>query len=117
VGHDDDRRSRPTPEAEQLDIEPLPGERIEGAERLVQEEDAGLERQGTGERGALPHAARELRGNPVLGTRRSPCADTRAVKAMSTPIYAATLVHLVTLIQLTRDGSSVDDVAQWLTVR
>jgi len=33
---------------------------------------------------------------------------------MSTPIYAATLVHLVTLIQLTRDGSSVDDVAQWL---
>jgi len=66
-GDDDDRRSRPTPQAEQLHVEPLAGQGVERTERLVEKEDTGLEREGAGEGGPLAHPAGELRGNPIRG--------------------------------------------------
>ena len=55
-----DRRAGPLPEREQLEVEALAGQLVEGAERLVEEEHLRLEREGAGERRALAHPARQL---------------------------------------------------------
>ena len=60
VGDDHDRRRRPLPQLQQLEIEPLAGQRVEGAERLVEEQHLRLEREGPGDRRALAHPAGEL---------------------------------------------------------
>ena len=46
--------------AEQLVVEALAGDLVEGAERLVEQEDLRIEHQRPGQRGAHLHAAREL---------------------------------------------------------
>ena len=46
--------------SEQLEVEPFAGQRVERAERLVEEEDLGLERERPGERDALARPARQL---------------------------------------------------------
>ena len=66
VGDEDDRRPDPLPEAEQLDVEALAGERVEGAERLVEEEHGRLERERPGDRDPLAHPAGEL-ARPRVG--------------------------------------------------
>ena len=48
------------PEPQQLHVEPLAGQRVEGAERLVQQQHRRVAREGTRDRGALAHAARQL---------------------------------------------------------
>ena len=48
VGDEHDRRPGALPEAEQLHVEPLAGERVEGAERLVEEQDAAAPGPGRG---------------------------------------------------------------------
>ena len=63
----------PLPEPEQLEVEALAGQRVERAERLVEQQDAGLEREGPGERDALALTARQL-GRPI-GTARRVEAD------------------------------------------
>jgi hypothetical protein len=44
----------------QLDLEPLPRDRVERAERLVHQQERGVERERAGDRDALLHPAREL---------------------------------------------------------
>ena len=63
VGDHDDRRRGPIPQAEQLEVEPLAGQCIERAERLVEEQDRGLERQRPRERDALARPAGQLGGS------------------------------------------------------
>ena len=55
-----DGRRGPVPQAEQLEVEPLAGQRIERAERLVEQQDRGLERERPGEGDALARPARQL---------------------------------------------------------
>ena len=50
----------PLPEPQQLEVEPLAGQRVERAERLVEQQHLGLERERPGERDALAHPARQL---------------------------------------------------------
>ena len=57
------------PEAQQLQVEPLAGQGVERAERLVEQQDLGLEGQRPGERHPLARPARQL-GRP--GGRRPP---------------------------------------------
>ena len=48
------------------------GQRVEGGERLVEQEDLGLHRQRPGNRDALAHAAGKLRRSPVDGVAERP---------------------------------------------
>ena len=48
-----DRRRGAVPEPQQLEVEPLAAQRIERAERLVEQQDRGLERERPGERDPL----------------------------------------------------------------
>ena len=57
------------PEPQQLEVEPLAGQRVEGAERLVEQQDLRLERERAGEGDALAGPARQL-GRP--GRERRP---------------------------------------------
>ena len=50
----------PLPEAQQLEVEALAGQRVERAERLVEQQHLGLEGERAGERDALARAARQL---------------------------------------------------------
>ena len=57
VGDQHDGLGRPRPEAEQLEVESFAAQRIERAERLVEQEHRGLERERPGEGDPLPRAA------------------------------------------------------------
>ena len=59
----------PLPEPQQLEVEAFAGERIERAERFVEQEHGGLERKGTGERDALGGPAGQLRRAGVRDRR------------------------------------------------
>ena len=61
VGDHHDRRRRPLPESEQLQVEPLAGQGVERAERLVEQQHLRLEGQRPGQRDPLTGAARQLR--------------------------------------------------------
>ena len=63
MGDDDDRRLGPFPESEELDVEALPGQGVERAERLVEEEDRRVEGERPGQRDPLAHPAREMVGS------------------------------------------------------
>ena len=60
VRDEDDRRAELLPDREQLEVEPLAGHLVERAERLVHQQQRGLERERPRDRDALLHAAREL---------------------------------------------------------
>ena len=60
VRHEDDRRARLLPDAQELHVDPLAGHLVEGAERLVHEQQRRVERECACDRDALLHAAREL---------------------------------------------------------
>ena len=60
VGDHDDGRCRALPESQQLEVEAFAAERIERAERFIEQEHRGLERQGTGERHTLGGPAGQL---------------------------------------------------------
>ena len=83
------------PQPKQLEVEPLPGQRVEGAERLVEQEHLGLERECARERHALGRAARELgRACGVTAGSRATSsvsvgeAFARAARAASRPARA-----------------------------
>ena len=58
------------PQVDELLLQPGPGERVEGAEGLVEQQHPGLDGEGPGDGGALLHAAGDL-------VRAScPCAPT-----------------------------------------
>ena len=59
-----DRRRRAFPEPQQLQVEPLAAQRVEGAERLVEQQHLGLERERAGEGDPLARPAGQL-GGPV----------------------------------------------------
>ena len=63
------------PDAQQLEVEVLPGHVVERAERLVEQQHRGLERQRARDRDPLPHAARELRRLGVLEAREADQLD------------------------------------------
>ena len=80
-----------SPDPQDLLVHPLAGHLVERAERLVHEQDRGLERERPGDRDALLHAARQL-PRMVLGevatarrARASPLAD-RARRPASKPM-------------------------------
>ena len=52
----------PRPQLQQLLVQPVADDLVERAERLVHQQDVGVEGQRPGDRGALLHAARELPG-------------------------------------------------------
>ena len=58
-------------------------QRVECAERLVQEEDSGLQREGPRERDALPHAARQLGRAIAVALRSSPTRSISAARRSS----------------------------------
>ena len=60
VGDQHDRRGGALPEPQQLEVEALAAQRVERAERLVEQQDLGLEREGAGERDPLARAAGQL---------------------------------------------------------
>jgi hypothetical protein len=69
VGDEEDRAPRRPPDLEQLVLQPLAGQRVEGAERLVHEDDVGVVRQHARDLAALLHATRQLVG-PSVGELR-----------------------------------------------
>ena len=60
VGHEDHRLAVGLPDAQKLDPHLVAGDRIEGAERLVHQENAGVMNERSTNRYALAHAARQL---------------------------------------------------------
>ena len=68
VGDQDGRRSGLPPDVQELDVHPLAGDLIQGTERLVEQEDAGVQDERPGDGDALLHAARELGRTRVLET-------------------------------------------------
>ena len=54
------------PELQQLGIEVVADDLVERAERLVHQQQVGIEGQRAGDRGALLHAARQLPGKFLL---------------------------------------------------
>ena len=60
VGHEDDRLALRFPDAQQLAAHDQPGDGIERAERLVEEQHVGIDGQRARDFHALLHAAREL---------------------------------------------------------
>ncbi len=85
MGHQHDRRGGARPESQQLEVEPLPAERVEGAEGLVQQQDVGLEGEGAGERDPLARATRQL-GRAVAD---DPGIDRDEVEQLREPCRAA----------------------------
>ena len=59
MGHDDDRRRGLLPQREQLDVEAFAGQRVERAERLVEQEHRRAQGERPGERDPLAHPARQ----------------------------------------------------------
>ena len=62
VRDEDDRASGLLPDPQQLHVQALARHLVERAERLVHQQQRGVERQRAGDRDALLHAARELPG-------------------------------------------------------
>jgi hypothetical protein len=67
VGDENDRRRRARGDGQELQVEALPRELVEGAERLVEEQDAWLERQRPRQRSALAHAPGKLARDLLRG--------------------------------------------------
>ena len=66
MGDEDDGRPGLLPDPKELEVEPLPGHLVERAERLVHQEDRGLERERARDGDPLLHASRQLPGIPAL---------------------------------------------------
>src|SRR5262245_28668298 len=60
VGHKNHRLAIGLPDTQKLDPHLVAGDRIEGTERLVHQENAGVVNERSANRNALPHAARQL---------------------------------------------------------
>ena len=76
VGDHHDRGRGTVPQPQQLEVEPFASQRVERAERLVEEEDRRLERERPGERHALARPARKL-GRSRGGHRRIEADERR----------------------------------------
>ena len=75
---------------EQLEVEALAGQRVERAERLVEEEHLGLEGQRPGERGPLAHPAGQLgRAGPRPPAASSPTSSMSSAEARGAPLLRA----------------------------
>ncbi len=79
-----DGRGGAVPEPQQLEVEALAGQRIERAERLVEEQDLGLECERSREGDALAGAAGELRGPRLDDRRIEPDEVGQARQALAT---------------------------------
>ena len=77
---------------EQLVVQTLAGDLVEGAERLVEQEHRRIHHQRAGERGAHPHAAREL-----LGVLRLEPGEPDELDRLGDPGLAHRLRHLAEL--------------------
>ena len=80
VGHEDDRRPGLLPDPQDLRVHPFAGHLVERPERLVHQQDRGLERQRAGDRDALLHAARKL---PRVVLAKSPSSTSSSISARS----------------------------------
>ncbi len=79
---------RALPEPQQLLVQLVAGDLVERAERLVHQQELGLEAERARDRDALLHAARQLPGELALEARRArPCRDSawRARRALARP--------------------------------
>ncbi|HJX22670.1 MAG TPA: hypothetical protein VJ454_16865, partial [Steroidobacteraceae bacterium] len=68
MGHEDHGLGRALPDAEQFGLHQAAGLGVERAERLVHQQDFRIEGERACDRGALLHAAGQLRGVTVLET-------------------------------------------------
>ena len=66
VGDKEHRLFRLLPDAQELEVHPLPGQGVEGAEGLVHQQQLGVVNEGAGDGDALLHAAGELLGIAAL---------------------------------------------------
>ena len=89
MGDEDHGLARALPDAQQFVLHEAAGLRVERAERLVHQEDARVDREGAGDRGALLHAARELRGVAVLEPGQSDEVDEVAGAALPLVLWQA----------------------------
>ena len=69
MAHDDDGGAETLAQLENQVIEPAGGDRIQSRRRLVEEQDFGVEGEGSRKARALAHASRKL-GRPPAGGRR-----------------------------------------------
>ena len=107
VGHEHDARPRLAPDGLQVDVEPLAGQRVERAERLVEEQDRRLEHDGPGDRGPLAHPAGQL-VRPVgvdVGAGRPGRSVSRARASRWTRVQPASSSGKATLSSVERHGS------------
>src|SRR3546814_16439563 len=72
------------PEAQKLLVEVVAGDLVEGAERLVHQQQLGLERQRAGDGDALLHAAGKLPGKFLLEA-----LEVHQVEVARRPFFAA----------------------------
>ena len=79
------------PDALQLEVEPLAGHLVERAERLVEQQDLGLDDQRPGDGDPLAHAARQLRGPGVLEALEADQLDEVGDRVVGAPRHAADL--------------------------
>ena len=71
MGHEEDRRLRVPPDAEELFVQPVAGDLIERAKGLVHEQDLWRCDERARDRNALPHAARKLVRKGVVPVREA----------------------------------------------
>ena len=81
VGDEDHGLRRALPDAQQLALHQPAGLRVERAERLVHQQDLGIEGERARDRGALLHAAGKLRGVAVLEAVQADQLDEIAARA------------------------------------
>jgi hypothetical protein len=66
VRHEEDRLAPALPDLGELHVDLIPGERVEGSERLVHQQDGRVVDQRPAEGHPVLHPARELVGIPIL---------------------------------------------------
>ena len=94
VGDEDHRLLGLRPELQQLLVQMVAHDLVERAERLVHQQQVGIEGERAGDRGALLHAAGQLPGKLLLEAReidqRRACASMRSFRsARGTPMISS----------------------------
>ena len=92
VRDEHDRRLGALPDLEQLEIHPLTGHLVEGPERLVHQQDRGVDRECAGDGDALLHPARQL--PRVVPAEVGQLDETEMLERSFSPLALRRAAHL-----------------------
>ena len=89
MGDEQDRRAGVLPQPQQFLVEPVAGDLVERAERLVHQQQLGIVDERAGDRDALAHAARQFVGIGLLPARQADQRQQFARLEGAAPLAAA----------------------------